>query len=142
MGRRARRECPSVSQAGSGRTALRSLEASRTLSALSFVKPGCANAAHYALIRAVMVNPATESLLIEGAALVTPSGTKRGLGLLVEDARIKRILAPDERERPRASKILSLNNHTLFPGFIDIHNHGALGVDVLTAESSDIHRVA
>jgi N-acetylglucosamine-6-phosphate deacetylase len=88
-----------------------------------------------------MVNVETESLLIEGAALVTPSGTKRNLSLLVEAGRIKRIFAPEESARPRVNKILALGNHTLFPGFIDIHTHGAMGVDVMTADASDLHRV-
>ncbi|HEY0320918.1 MAG TPA: N-acetylglucosamine-6-phosphate deacetylase [Pyrinomonadaceae bacterium] len=88
-----------------------------------------------------MVNPLTESLLIEGATLVTPSGTRQGLSLLVETGRIKRIFAPEGQERPRVQKILALDNHTLFPGFIDIHTHGATGFDVMTANEEDLHRV-
>jgi N-acetylglucosamine-6-phosphate deacetylase len=90
-----------------------------------------------------MVNPATESLLIEGAALVTPSGTKLGRSLLVEGTRIKRIYrAREDMAHTHAGRTITLNNHTLFPGFIDIHTHGAMGVDVLTAGASDLYRVA
>jgi N-acetylglucosamine-6-phosphate deacetylase len=89
-----------------------------------------------------MVSSETEPLLIEGAALVTPEGTRRGLSLLLEGTRIKRIVAREEGVLTHAGRTLSLNNHTLFPGFIDIHTHGAMGVDVLTAEPSDLLRVA
>lgn len=89
-----------------------------------------------------MVNSIAESLLIEGASIVTPSGTKQGLSILIEGTRIKRIFAPEEeKQRPRAHKILALENQTLFPGFIDIHTHGAMGVDVMTATDEDLHRV-
>lgn len=81
-------------------------------------------------------------MLIEGARLATPGGVKRGMSLLVEGARIKRIFAPGESARAQTVKTITLNNHTLFPGFIDIHTHGALGVDVLTAGVSDLVRVA
>ena len=80
-------------------------------------------------------------MLIEGAKLATPNGTTEGLSLLIEEGRIKRIFAPGEQTPPRGCKILALDNHTLFPGFIDIHTHGAMGVDVMTAGADDLHRV-
>jgi N-acetylglucosamine-6-phosphate deacetylase len=90
-----------------------------------------------------MVNSKTESLLVEGAMVVTPSGVREGLSLLMEGSRISRIYASDTgRDRERADKRLSLQNLTLFPGFIDVHTHGAVGVDVMTAKVSDLQRVA
>ena len=88
-----------------------------------------------------MVNSETESLLIEGASLVTPGGTKQGLSLLVEGTRIKRIFEPAASSRERADRVLDLHNHTLFPGFIDVHTHGAVGLDVMTATADGINRV-
>ncbi|MEP6946095.1 MAG: N-acetylglucosamine-6-phosphate deacetylase [Acidobacteriota bacterium] len=37
---------------------------------------------------------------------------------------------------------VDISGTTLFPGFIDIHNHGAVGVDVNTASAEDLLRVA
>lgn len=89
-----------------------------------------------------MVDAGTESLLIEGAALVTPAGTIHGASLLIEGGRIRRIFSPEMASGPTASQVLSLDNHTLFPGFIDIHTHGAMGVDVMTAKAEDLETVA
>lgn len=89
-----------------------------------------------------MVNPGTDSLLIKGAAVVTPGGTKMGASLLIEGARIKRIFEPAENVGASAGEILDLHHHTLFPGFIDMHTHGAVGVDTGTAAAEDLHRVA
>lgn len=88
-----------------------------------------------------MVNAGTESLLIEGASVVTPYGTRQGLSLLIEGTRIKRIFNPDSNREKRADRVLDLHNHTLFPGFIDMHTHGAVGVDVLTATADDLSSV-
>jgi N-acetylglucosamine-6-phosphate deacetylase len=60
----------------------------------------------------------------------------------MEEGRIKRICAPEESEGARHARILSLDNHTLFPGFIDIHTHGARGFDVMTATVEELHSVA
>lgn len=37
---------------------------------------------------------------------------------------------------------IDLEGATLLPGFIDVHNHGAVGVDVMDATTSDLHRVS
>lgn len=80
-------------------------------------------------------------MLIEGARVVTPEGVREGLSLLIEGSKIGRIFTP-EGERPALEyKTLALKNHTLFPGFIDIHTHGAVGVDVMTAGPFELQRV-
>ncbi|MBD0370798.1 MAG: N-acetylglucosamine-6-phosphate deacetylase [Pyrinomonadaceae bacterium] len=88
-----------------------------------------------------MLNPATESLLIEGASVVTPSGTKQGLSLFIEGGRIKRIFSSKESAPPNAGKVFALDGLTLFPGFIDIHMHGAVGIDVMEASAEYLHRI-
>ncbi len=40
-----------------------------------------------------------------------------------------------------ADLILDLDGASMFPGFIDIHNHGAVGVDVNTANADDLLEV-
>lgn len=86
-----------------------------------------------------MVNSVT--LLIEGAKVVTPYGIREGASLLVEGERIRRVFDSSANEDARGDKILRLENHTLLPGFIDIHTHGAVGVDVMTATPDDLLKV-
>ena len=42
----------------------------------------------------------------------------------------------------QATEEIDLEGATLLPGFIDVHNHGAVGVDVMDATPSDLHRVS
>lgn len=46
-----------------------------------------------------------------------------------------------ENKSFEADEILDLSNSTLHAGFIDLHNHGAVGVDVNTATADDLRRV-
>jgi N-acetylglucosamine-6-phosphate deacetylase len=42
----------------------------------------------------------------------------------------------------KAAEEIDLEGATLLPGFIDVHIHGAVGVDVMDATPSDLHRVS
>ncbi len=80
------------------------------------------------------------ALLVVGARLVLPDEVLEGESLLVEGGRIARVgggsgLAP-------AARVLDLEGLTVYPGFIDVHIHGAVGVDTLEAGSEDLYRVA
>jgi N-acetylglucosamine-6-phosphate deacetylase len=85
---------------------------------------------------------ATESLLLRGARVVLPFGIEEATGLIIEDGLIARILGPAEVAQSSAEKILDLYNLTLYPGFIDVHIHGAVGVDTMEATPELLHRVA
>ncbi len=80
-------------------------------------------------------------LLITGARVVRPHGVVGDAGILVEDGRIAQRLT-DESELPLTSQTLDLKGLTLFPGFIDVHIHGAVGVDVLAAGVDELQEVA
>lgn len=80
------------------------------------------------------------TLLLEGARLVLPEEVLAGESLLVEGGRIARV-GSGHRPVPGA-RVLDLEGLTLYPGFIDVHIHGAVGVDTLEAGRSDLHRVA
>jgi N-acetylglucosamine-6-phosphate deacetylase len=62
--------------------------------------------------------------------------------LLIDDGRIARVLDSPTSELPAVDSIIDLNGLTLFPGFIDAHLHGALGVDTMDASAADLHRVS
>ncbi len=81
-------------------------------------------------------------MLITGARVVTPGGTRGPLSLVVERDRIKRIFVASKRDAPVAAKTLKLDHLTLFPGFVDVHTHGAVGVDVMDASADDLLRVS
>src|SRR5215213_4145994 len=82
------------------------------------------------------------SLLLSNARIVSERGVFEDASLLVERGRIARILNPAESAGVRADEVLSLEGHTLYPGFIDVHIHGSVGVDTLEASAEDLHRVA
>src|SRR5919112_4840458 len=74
------------------------------------------------------------------ALLVLPDGVREGESLLVEGGRIARVgggngTSPD-------ALVLDLEGLTVYPGFIDVHIHGAVGVDTLEAGGEDLYRVA
>jgi N-acetylglucosamine-6-phosphate deacetylase len=80
------------------------------------------------------------TLLVVGARLVLPESVLEGASLLVEDGRIARV--GGSREAPSGAHVLDLAGLTLYPGFIDVHIHGAVGVDTLEAGGEDLYRVA
>lgn len=90
-----------------------------------------------------MNNPDTEtrSLSLHNARIVLPSGIIEGGGLLIEDGLITRLTESTDSQPP-AEVAMNLDGLTLFPGFIDAHIHGAVGIDTMEADASDLHRVA
>jgi N-acetylglucosamine-6-phosphate deacetylase len=77
------------------------------------------------------------TLLLEGARIVLPGDVAEGKSLLIEGGRIARIGG----EGSQVGRTFDLSKLTIFPGFVDIHIHGAVGVDV-TEASGDLHQVA
>ena len=84
----------------------------------------------------------SKSFLLRGARVVLPDGVAEDAALLIKGGRITRVIPTSESQLPNADEVLDLTGHTLFPGFIDVHNHGAAGVDTLEATTDDLHRVA
>ncbi|HEX7315284.1 MAG TPA: N-acetylglucosamine-6-phosphate deacetylase [Pyrinomonadaceae bacterium] len=89
-----------------------------------------------------MSRDGASSLLLSDARVVSARGVVEDASLLIERGLITRILHPAESADVRADRVLSLEGLTLYPGFIDVHIHGAVGVDTLEAGSDDLHRVA
>ncbi len=59
--------------------------------------------------------------------------------ILIDNGMIAEISAA--RETAHADETFDLTNSPVFAGFIDIHNHGAVGVDVNTATADDLRKV-
>ena len=82
-----------------------------------------------------------KSLLLKNANAVLPSEKVENVSLLIENGKIAEISRG--RNRPRAAdKTIDLSGATLFAGFIDIHIHGAVGVDTMTAGADDLRKMA
>jgi N-acetylglucosamine-6-phosphate deacetylase len=77
------------------------------------------------------------SILLHNARLVLPERTIDSASLLIENGRIARISTAAERT-PTSPSTIDLSGLTVFPGFIDVHIHGAVGVDTLNASSEDL----
>lgn len=84
--------------------------------------------------------PKPQSLLLTNARIVLP-GKVIAASLLIKDGHLARIFESVGKVE-RASSTLNLEGYTLLPGFIDVHIHGAVGVDTMAARADDLHRVA
>jgi N-acetylglucosamine-6-phosphate deacetylase len=84
------------------------------------------------------MNHSPRKLLLRGATVILPDKTIEHGSVLVEDGYISSV---DEAGRTDAEKI-DLGGMTLLPGFIDVHIHGAIGVDVMEATADGLAEVA
>jgi hypothetical protein len=73
--------------------------------------------------------PARVALLC-GATLVLPDRVESGSTLVVEGGRIIDIVRGPRAVGAGETRV-DLNGHVIVPGFVDVHVHGAMGVDVL-----------
>ena len=79
-----------------------------------------------------------KSLLLKNV-VVGLNGEPEKVSVLIKDETVGEISF--ENESLKAVETLDLAGATLFGGFIDIHNHGAVGVDVNTATADDLRKV-
>jgi N-acetylglucosamine-6-phosphate deacetylase len=86
--------------------------------------------------------PAPDKLLLHRARLVLPDRVAEGASLLVEGGRIARLLEGVDQTGTLDLPSFDLEGLTVYPGFIDVHIHGAVGVDTLEADADDLQRVA
>jgi N-acetylglucosamine-6-phosphate deacetylase len=88
-------------------------------------------------------NDSTANLLLRNARLVLPDRINDQASLLIEDGRIARIFdSTSDPQAAHAQTAIDLDGLTLYPGFIDIHIHGAAGVDTMEANADDLQSVA
>jgi N-acetylglucosamine-6-phosphate deacetylase len=87
------------------------------------------------------MNPPLQPLLIKNARLVMPDRLADTVDLLIENGAIARITERAE-EGHEGCLVVDAEAATLFPGFIDIHIHGAVGVDTMQATAADLDLVS
>lgn len=74
------------------------------------------------------------------AEVSLPDKTFKNALIRIENEKIANISSADIRSA--SSKLIDLKDLKLFAGFIDIHNHGAAGVDVNTATADDLRKAS
>ncbi len=82
------------------------------------------------------------SILLRGARIIAPDRLIQQGSVLIEADRIARVFDAATSQPPATKSVIDLDGLTLFPGFIDLHIHGAVGVDTMAATADDLHRVA
>jgi N-acetylglucosamine-6-phosphate deacetylase len=80
------------------------------------------------------------SVLLKNATAILPSEKAENVSLLVENGKIAAIAPPHQIRA--ADRTIDLSAATVFAGFIDIHIHGAVGVDMMTASAGDLRKMA
>lgn len=81
-----------------------------------------------------------EKVLLRCGRVVTPERLLENVAVEIEAGRIQNI-AKDISETG-FHEVVNLRETTLFPGFIDLHIHGAVSVDTMAASKDDLQRVA
>jgi N-acetylglucosamine-6-phosphate deacetylase len=62
--------------------------------------------------------------------------------LFISDDRIDSILEDATSPLPSADEVIDIDGFTLYPGLTDLHIHGAVGVDTMEADATDLIRVS
>jgi N-acetylglucosamine-6-phosphate deacetylase len=85
-------------------------------------------------------NPTTT--LLRNARIVLPERTAENASLLIHGDCIDRVFEASTSQFPSAESVIDLAGLTVYPGFLDLHIHGAIGVDTMAANSHDLRRVS
>ena len=81
-----------------------------------------------------------DTTLLRNARIVFPERVAEKSDLLVRNGRIA--VLSDSMSSSTTLEEIDLSNCTLFPGFIDVHIHGAVGVDTNEADAAGLWRVS
>jgi N-acetylglucosamine-6-phosphate deacetylase len=81
-------------------------------------------------------------LLLQNASIVLPDRILNSGSLLVQGQAIEKIYEADASNIPEQCLVIDLFDCRLLPGFIDLHIHGAAGVDTMTASATQLYEVS
>lgn len=79
-----------------------------------------------------------KQILLDQAAIVLPDGIAVDQKLLIEDEKIRAVGSRVEPIDISSAEVINLQGNMLYAGFIDAHNHGAVGVDVNEADTDGL----
>jgi N-acetylglucosamine-6-phosphate deacetylase len=74
-------------------------------------------------------------IAISGADLVLPDRVLRGGSIIIDHGRIAAI-EPHAVDAGAGRTVVDLANHTIVPGFVDVHVHGVEGIDLLDGDGA------
>lgn len=80
--------------------------------------------------------------MLRNVCPVLPDRTVGPTDVLIQNGRIARILESFASPPPTSDSVVDLPGLTLFPGFVDVHIHGAVGIDTMDARAEDLDRVS
>ena len=80
------------------------------------------------------------NLLLNNTQVVLPDGSRENASVVVVGDKISSIV--DAGVGVNADTRIDLTDHKLFPGFIDVHNHGSVGIDVMDAQPDTLGEVS
>lgn len=78
-------------------------------------------------------------MILKNASIITMDGAIEN-GTVVVDSGM--IVSVGELETATQESVVDLSGLILLPGFVDVHIHGAVGVDVMDATSAELHSVS
>jgi N-acetylglucosamine-6-phosphate deacetylase len=81
-----------------------------------------------------------KEISLENAEIILPDEKIQKGSLLIQDEAIAEISL--ENKHFRTDEVFDLSNLTVYAGYIDIHNHGAVGFDVNSATANDFRAVS
>jgi N-acetylglucosamine-6-phosphate deacetylase len=79
--------------------------------------------------------------LLRHARIVLPDQIVESADLLITNDRIAQVIPSASNQSIDSDSVIDVKGLTLFPGFIDVHIHGALGVDTMAAGVKDLTNV-
>lgn len=79
----------------------------------------------------------SDMYIINGEIYVDHQFQKGILG--IEDGKIR--LYPEDEKIPDTAQVMDATGKKIVPGFIDIHTHGAVGIDVNGASADDLEKI-
>jgi N-acetylglucosamine-6-phosphate deacetylase len=80
--------------------------------------------------------------LLRNGRIVLPDSVLEPGAILISHGKISQIIDSSSPDSVVADSVIDLDHATIFPGFIDVHIHGAVSVDVNNADAAGLLRVA
>jgi N-acetylglucosamine-6-phosphate deacetylase len=80
-------------------------------------------------------------ILLWNARVVLPDRIAAQASVQIHNGRIARLIE-SVTDLTASASVIDLSGLTLFPGFIDVHIHGSVGVDTLQTSADDLGRVS